>query len=71
MIVKVQRPVLKPSAPWLVYNKARTLELTIPASAVPQHVQRDMGERFKIYVAARIATDGSLAFGRRVGDQTW
>jgi hypothetical protein len=56
-VVKVQRPLSPPDAPWLIYdNKMRHVEHRHP-SLIPHHVHKVMASSPKAYFSADWSSD--------------
>lgn len=66
-IVKVQRPVMPPSGPWLVYDQRRkNMQQFEPDIGT----KNKMGDDYKGYFRANF-THGKWHIGDRVKDQSW
>lgn len=72
MIVKVQRPLATndPSAPWLIYDEARSFYQMVPEAEVPASVKEAMGDDAKGYFNA-VDKGAELNIRERVGAQDW
>lgn len=67
MIVKVQRPIMPPDGPALVYDQYRRFEATVPMS---DQLKQMFGTKLKIYCEATKHGPG-VAFGKIVSDRDW
>lgn len=67
-IVKVQRPVFPPDAPWLIYDRDRKHMREVDSRAIPQYVRDQMGDDMKAYFVG--AWSGVVGWGlsNRVSD---
>lgn len=70
-VVKIQRPIIPPDGPWLVYDRRKKHVQEFAESRVPIFVKAALGDDLKGYFrGAWYAVDGWL-FGERVEDQEW
>ena len=72
-IVKVQRPMMTtdPTTPWLIYDKARKHQVTIPDAVIPKHVKDAMGDDFKAYFKGAWSSIVGWGLSERVKAQNW
>lgn len=68
VVVKVQRPMVPPDGPWLVYDRANLHVVSLPT--IPHGVRSQMGDDFKAYFHALWA-DGRWHIGNRVKSEGW
>lgn len=67
MIVKVQKPIMPPDGPVLVYDQYRRVEATIPMN---DQLRKLLGKKVKVYCEATKRAD-EIIFGRLVPDRDW
>lgn len=71
-VCKVQRPVATndPTVPWLVYNKDRSVEVTIPDEKITKFVRDRMGGDYKAFWYCGRRGD-EISFIRRAPEAFW
>jgi len=70
-IIKVQRPLNNPSAPWLIYARGRNRLQTLPPGAIPPYVIKAMGDDVEGYFTGHWSSIVGWAIAGRVEDQPW
>ena len=70
-IVKVQRPLMPPDGPWMIYGKGRKHQTLTPADAIPKHVKDAMGTDYKGYFKGAWSSVVGWGLSERVKDQDW
>ena len=71
--VKVQRPIMTndAAAPWLIYDRERKHEESVPGHLIPSHVRKAMGDDFKAYFRGAWWPALGWSLGRRVESEDW
>lgn len=70
-IVKIQRPMMPPNAPWLIYSEHHSIYAFMPADEVPAGVRDSVGEVGKVYWYANHRKDGVLELTTKAPVQPW
>lgn len=71
-IVKVQKPLMSTEhdAPWLIYDRFKTVIAKTPGSQIPEDIKKWMGNDYKAYFDATL-TLGNWKINKRVSPKTW